>query len=213
MKTVYKIILWVFSVVFLLMALLMLIVSVLSGAMLLGCAVLLNPLFIEHVHLKKGLTALLVIGLIIGSVAVIPTDPVANANQTAESKQEVRQITPEPTATAEVLRLIPTDTSMEQETEKLSETVSASPSPDQCTDADRNADSNSDCDTNAKTNCNAASDGKANTDATTRVESCTSHALGRNHDHRLFGFCQSRSICVHQDSGCAKYGLRLRSGV
>jgi len=126
---VYKIILWALSVVFLLIALLMLIVSVLSGAMLLGCAVLLNPLFIERIQLKKGLTALLVIGLFIGSVAVIPADPDESANQAAEVSQEVRQITPEPTATGELLRLIPADISKVQETEEPIETVSASPTP------------------------------------------------------------------------------------
>jgi len=128
-KTVYKVILWVFSVAFFLMALLMLLVSVLSGAMLLGCAVLLNPLFIERIQLKKGLTALLVIGLFIGSVAVIPADPNANANQAAERTQEVWQITPEPTAAAEVLRVIPTDISKAQETEETLETAHPSPTP------------------------------------------------------------------------------------
>jgi len=128
-KTVYKVILWVFSVAFFLMALVMLLVSVLSGAMLLGCAVLLNPLFIERIQLKKGLTALLVIGLFIGSVAVFPSDSDANANQAAERTQEVRQITPEPTATGELLRLIPADISRGQETEESLETASASPTP------------------------------------------------------------------------------------
>ena len=42
MKPVFKIILWVFSGAFALMALLFLLVSALSGAMLLGCAVLLS---------------------------------------------------------------------------------------------------------------------------------------------------------------------------
>lgn len=129
MKTVYKVILWVFSVAFLLMALLMLFVSVLSGAMLLGCAVLLNPLFIERIQLKKGLTALLVIGLFIGSVAVIPADADGSANQVAESTQEVRQITPEPTATEEELRLIPANTSTTQMAEEPTDTVFISPAP------------------------------------------------------------------------------------
>ena len=88
MKPVFKIILWVFSVAFALMALLFLLVSALSCAMLLGCAVLLNPIFIERIQLKKGLTALLVIGLFIGSVAVFPasTEPAAQAVDTADGE-------------------------------------------------------------------------------------------------------------------------------
>ena len=105
MKPVFKIILWVFSVAFALMALLFLLVSALSGAMLLGCAVLLNPIFIERIQLKKGLTALLVIGLFIGSVAVFPASP-EPASQAIEVSQKVSEATlaPEPTTTQALTR-------------------------------------------------------------------------------------------------------------
>jgi len=56
----------------------------LSSAMLLACAVLINPLFIEKIQLKKGLTALLAIGLFITSVMVYPTGNEAAAEQNVE---------------------------------------------------------------------------------------------------------------------------------
>jgi len=85
MKTFWKIILWAFSILLLLCALVLSFASLLSGAMMFSCAVLLNPIFIQNIRLKKGLTALLVIGLFIGSFAVFPTK--MHGNDTKQAMQ------------------------------------------------------------------------------------------------------------------------------
>lgn len=72
MKKALAVVFWVFSVVLCLMALALLSESVLSCVLLLACAVLINPIFIEKIQLKKGLTALLTIGLFIAAIAVFP---------------------------------------------------------------------------------------------------------------------------------------------
>ena len=72
MKNVIKVLFWIFSVILAIMALALLSGSALSCALLLGSAVLINPLFVEKVQLKKGLTAVLAIGLFVASVAVFP---------------------------------------------------------------------------------------------------------------------------------------------
>lgn len=83
MKRVVSLIFWIFSGALLLMALALLSQSALTCAMLIGCAVLINPLFHEKVALKKGLTAVLAIGLFIASVAVYPSqEPVQTAQET-----------------------------------------------------------------------------------------------------------------------------------
>lgn len=127
MKKAIKTILWIFSLMFLLMSLLMLIVSVLSCAMMLGCAVLLNPLFIERVPLKKGMTALLVIGLFIGSIAVVPPKETDPPQRAVENAEEIRQITKEPTATNDELRIIPNNASPVQNPDTIMLTPSVSP--------------------------------------------------------------------------------------
>jgi hypothetical protein len=86
MKRVVHVIFWIFSGALLFMALALLSQSALTCAMLIGCAVLINPLFHEKVPLKKGLTAVLAIGLFIAAVAVYPV------NETTEAIQQ-----PEPT--------------------------------------------------------------------------------------------------------------------
>lgn len=88
MKKTLSTVFWVFSVLLLLMALALLSSSALSCAMLLGCAVLINPIFIEKVQLKKGLTALLAIGLFIGSVAAFPS----TEQDAAQPEQSVQAI-------------------------------------------------------------------------------------------------------------------------
>ena len=83
MKRVVSLIFWIFSGALLLMALALLSQSALTCAMLIGCAVLINPLFHEKVALKKGLTAVLAIGLFIASVAVYPSqEPVQTTQET-----------------------------------------------------------------------------------------------------------------------------------
>ena len=84
MKKALAVVFWIFSVVLCLMALALLSESALSCVLLLACAVLINPIFIEKIQLKKGLTALLTIGLFIASIAVFP----ANSAPAAASADE-----------------------------------------------------------------------------------------------------------------------------
>lgn len=91
MKKAIAIVFWVFSVSLALMALALSSASVFSGALLLGCAVLINPLFFEKVQLKKGLTALLTIGLFIASVAVFPAGE-SVVDSSADQRQVPRAI-------------------------------------------------------------------------------------------------------------------------
>lgn len=72
MKIGFKIVLWVLSSALVLMALALFFGGVLPGLLMLAAAIIINPLFLEGIQLKKGLTALLVIGLFIGSFAVLP---------------------------------------------------------------------------------------------------------------------------------------------
>lgn len=87
-KKAFALFFWVLSVFLVLMALALLSGSVLTSAMLLGCAVLIHPIFMEKVQLKKGTTALLAIGLFIGAIAVFPSF----GEQTAEQSQEITQM-------------------------------------------------------------------------------------------------------------------------
>lgn len=95
MKKAFSIIFWVFSVMFCLMALALLSSSALSCALLLGCAVLINPIFIEKVQLKKSLTALLTIGLFIASVAVFPASEKAAAAKPEQSISSIQKDSPQ----------------------------------------------------------------------------------------------------------------------
>ena len=103
MKKVFRVIFWIFSVFLALMALALLSKSTLSCALLLGCAVLLNPIFLEKVQLKKGLTALLSIGLFIAAIAVFPPaeEPAARAEPEAEvALRQAPQVVKEEVETA-----------------------------------------------------------------------------------------------------------------
>ena len=84
MKTIPKIILWFLSVVMGILALAFFTAGALPGLLMLAGAVLLNPIFLESVRMKKGLTALLVIALFIASVAVLPEQAEKNQAQKAE---------------------------------------------------------------------------------------------------------------------------------
>ncbi|MEN6635689.1 MAG: hypothetical protein ABFC56_07565 [Clostridiaceae bacterium] len=101
MKKAFSVVFWVFSVMFCLMGLALLSASALSCVLLLACAVLINPIFIEKVQLKKSLTALLTIGLFIASVAVFPASEKPAA---AKPEQSISSIQKEPQQTNEVLR-------------------------------------------------------------------------------------------------------------
>ena len=88
MKIVSKIILWFLSVVMGIFALAFFTAGALPGLLMLAGAVLLNPIFIGAVRLKKGLTALLVIALFIASVAVLPEQAETNPAQATEVENE-----------------------------------------------------------------------------------------------------------------------------
>ncbi len=90
MKKAFAVVFWLFSAALALMALALLSASVLSGTLLLCCAVLINPVFIEKIQLKKGLTALLAIGLFIASIAVFPSDNSSAAQSLAEENPVAR---------------------------------------------------------------------------------------------------------------------------
>ncbi len=90
MKKASTTVLWLFSIILGLTALALLSYSALSCAMLLGCAVFINPVFIEKVQLKKGLTALLAIGLFIGSVAVFPSTDHETVPKPVQSIQSLK---------------------------------------------------------------------------------------------------------------------------
>jgi len=129
LKLAIRIVLWVFSIVLALMALALLSGSVLSCALLLGCAVLINPLFIERIGLKKGLTALLAIGLFIAAVAVFPTNQTTAAVQTSETTQAVRQVLEATSTPQEQLREISADNPSADATEVLETTNLATATP------------------------------------------------------------------------------------
>ena len=99
-KKALTIVFWIFSVVLCLMALALLSESALSCVLLLACAVLINPVFIEKIQLKKGLTALLAIGLFIASVAVYPANSAPAAARADEAIPASLETTIEATSEA-----------------------------------------------------------------------------------------------------------------
>lgn len=129
MKKAVSIILWIFSVVLLLMALALLVTSLLSCALMLACAVLINPLFHEHVQNKKGLTALLTIGLFIAAFAVLPTQPETVPLRATEVSEEILQVTTEPVAPKSILRELPAEATPLDETSVPLKTEFLSPTP------------------------------------------------------------------------------------
>ena len=72
MKIGFKIVFWVLSVALMLLAFVLFFGGALSGVLMLAAAIIVNPLFIQGIQLKKGMTALLVLGLFIASIAVLP---------------------------------------------------------------------------------------------------------------------------------------------
>ncbi len=91
MKIGYRILFWILSVVFLFLAFAFIFSNLLSGALMLAAAVIVNPLFIKGVHLKKGLTALLVIGFFLASVAVLPGEKGESQTRTAVGSGQATQ--------------------------------------------------------------------------------------------------------------------------
>ena len=72
MKIGFKIVFWVLSLALVLLSLVLFFGGVLPGVLMLSAAIIINPLFLEGIQLKKGVTALLVIGLFIAAIAVLP---------------------------------------------------------------------------------------------------------------------------------------------
>ena len=91
MKILWKIVFWVGSILILLCALALSFGNLLSGAMLFACAILINPIFIQNIGLKRGLTALLVTGLLIGSFAVFPIKSTVEAEPTMQTNYPRKQ--------------------------------------------------------------------------------------------------------------------------
>ena len=110
MKKALAIVFWLFSVVLCLMSLALLSGSALSCVLFLACAVLINPIFIEKIQLKKGLTALLTIGLFIAGIAVFPANgaPAAtSANMAIPASLETTiEATAEATSKPELKELV-----------------------------------------------------------------------------------------------------------
>lgn len=91
MKKVFQVIFWVFSAAILLFALALFSASAFSGVLLIACAVVINPILIERIQLKKGLTALLAIGLFVASIAVFPAKTQTVAQDADETSAVVRE--------------------------------------------------------------------------------------------------------------------------
>ncbi len=108
MKTVSRIILWFFSVVVGLLALAFFTAGAMPGFLMLAGAVLLNPVFIDKIRLKKGLTAFLVIALFIASVAILPEQAEERQSQEIET-QNGGIVSKEQSGVASELQLIQAD--------------------------------------------------------------------------------------------------------
>ena len=106
MKKALAVVFWIFSVVLCLMALALLSESALSCVLLLACAVLINPIFIEKIQLKKGLTALLTIGLFIASIAVFPANSAPAAASADAAIPASLETTAETTSKPELKELV-----------------------------------------------------------------------------------------------------------
>lgn len=110
--------------------------SALSAAMLIGSAVLINPLFIEKVPLKKGLRATLAIGLFIGSIAVFPIDQTTQNTTVAENAAIVKEASYKQSANAKnkndyesELKLIEDESGIDaqEQAKQTSKTIETSP--------------------------------------------------------------------------------------
>lgn len=95
MKIGFKIVFWVLSVALMLLAFVLFFGGALSGVLMLAAAIIVNPLFIQGIQLKKGMTALLVLGLFIASIAVLPgVDRAQEDNVAAGISENVSDIQP-----------------------------------------------------------------------------------------------------------------------
>ena len=130
MKRLLSVFFWIFSGALVLMALALLSGSAPTAALLLGCAVLINPLFHEKVPLKKGLTALLVIGLFIAAVAVYPANETPEAIQKPDPVMSAKEA-PKETPVTRTLQVFPVESQVPAQTEvaTASPTEKMTPSP------------------------------------------------------------------------------------
>ncbi len=134
MKRAIAVLFWIFSGALLLMALALLSESALTSALLLGCAVLINPLFHEKIPLKKGLTALLAIGLFIAAVAVYPAEESAQAVQEAQptiASREAPANEPAKVPITRNLQEIPAEKTEPEQTEAVTALPTEEPTPTQ----------------------------------------------------------------------------------
>ena len=100
-KIGFKIVFWLLSVALALLAFVLFFGGTLSGVLMLAAAIIVNPLFIKGIQLKKGLTALLVLGLFIASIAVLPgVDSAKEERAVAEVSEDARTIQPLKTTNA-----------------------------------------------------------------------------------------------------------------
>lgn len=88
MKKVKVVLLWILSIFFVMLSLSLLTIGILPFAGLLICAVLTNPLFINRVKIKKGITFFIILALIILSFSMVPAkEGDDNAIKMASSKR------------------------------------------------------------------------------------------------------------------------------
>ena len=100
-KIGFKIVFWVLSVSLALLAFVLFFGGTLSGVLMLAAAIIVNPLLMKGIQLKKGLTALLVLGLFIVSIAVLPgVDSAKEERAVAEVSEDARTIQPLKTTNA-----------------------------------------------------------------------------------------------------------------
>lgn len=85
LKIGFRIVFWVLSLALVLMALVLFFGGALPGLLMLSAAIVINPLFLEGIQLKKGLTVLLVIGLFIAAFAVLPAATETEGDKVAAS--------------------------------------------------------------------------------------------------------------------------------
>ncbi len=123
MKKALAVVFWIFSVMLCLMALALLSSSALSCVLLLACAVLINPIFIEKIQLKKGLTALLAIGLFIAGIAVFPVNSTPAAAQADEAIPASLETTTEVTSKPELKELVGNESAGKDASNRAIETV------------------------------------------------------------------------------------------
>lgn len=107
MKKVKSILLWILSIFFIILSLSLLTIGIIPFAGLLICAILVNPVFVTRVKIKKGITFLIILALIVVSFSMVPENggdslavnvgsPIRpiTTNRIIEDKKEVLRVLP-----------------------------------------------------------------------------------------------------------------------